>query len=226
MARKRGQYTGQQYRGGRQKGEKNLVRVDGGFQNQHGVVFSEAERKALTNAVNTANRKRARMLKQEGSLPWVVDGKDTGDTLASKQRMGYESDFILAPKSKSLQRFRNRKEFESYMLNLERVNDRNYINKRTEQYRENYLTGLDRAFGDDAADIKKAIGKMSPAKYRELVAQHDEDLEIQFLYDDKDRTAKLNRIRNAMGLPSKEAAEPDETYNLKRAAKKTNRRKR
>lgn len=226
MARKRGEYTGQQYRGGRTKGEKNLVKVSGGVQNKHGVVFTEAERKALTNAVNTANRKRARLLKQEGDLHLFMGGQDTGQKLKdSLHLMGKESDFILAPKSKSLQRFKTKDEYDSYMRNLERVNDRGYINKRTEQYRENYKTALRNSFGNRADDIIEKIDKLSPAEYRKLVAQHDEDLEIHFVYSSDEETQKINVIRGALDLDIEELPEPDETYDLKRSAKRKNRRR-
>lgn len=226
MAQKRkASYTGQQYRGGRQAGRKNLVRVEGGLQNQHGIVFTEAEKKALETAVNTANRKRARMLKAEAELPRKIGGKETGDTVASLQLMGKESDFILAPKSKSLQRFKSKEEFQNYLDNLAEVNDRGYIDRRTDTYRENYKTALDRAFGDEAQDIKDKLDQMSPKEYREFVASADDTLEIGYIYLPSKRTEKLNEIRNALGLEAMEIPEDDEMLDLKRAARRKNRRK-
>lgn len=201
------------YVGGRVKGEKNLLRLeDGSIQNKHGITFTEAEKKALESAVNTANRKRARMLKAESEL--------TGVDLGTMKLMGKESDFILAPKSKSLQRFESKAEFENYLDNLREVNDRGYIDKRTEAYRENYFTSLDRAFGDDAKDIKDKLSELSPKEYRELVAKHDDTLEIGYMYLASKRTEKLNEIRSALGLETLEVPEDDDDLVLRRRARR------
>lgn len=213
-------YTGGQYTGGRVKGRKNLAKVDGGFMNQNNVFFTAAEKKALETAVNTANRKRARMLKQEASLQIRVFGEVTNATVGERQKMGYESDFILAPKSKSLQRFKSRAEYENYMANLRRVNDRGYIDKRTEQYRENYLTALDRAFGAEADDIKEKLLKLKPKEYRELVASADETLELHYVYLPSDRAIKLNSIRLAVGLDAQTIPEDDDFMSLRRRVKR------
>mgnify|MGYP007057751725 CR=1 FL=1 len=101
-AKNLGSFEGQQYRGGRSAGTPNLKRVDGGLENQYGVRFTPEEKKALEQAVNTANRKRARMLEQEAKLPRMIVGKETGDTVRSLQLMDKESDFILRRKTKSL----------------------------------------------------------------------------------------------------------------------------
>lgn len=205
---------------GRVEGVGNLKRVDGGFINQHGVSFTADEREALRRAVNTANRKRKRMLEQEGNVDLRVFGKPTGTKVAERQSMGYESDFILAPKSKSMQRFKTRAEFENYLANVRRVNERGYIDERTEQYRKNYITGLERAFGDEADDIKAKINAMSPKEYREVVASADDVLEIGYYYLASRRTEKLNAIRAALGLDGVPIPDDDEYLDLKRRVKR------
>lgn len=197
-------YEGTQYRGGRVKGHKNLKKLDNGnFLNQFGVEFTIAERKALENEVNKANRKRSKMLSEEAKLPRMSGGVDTGDTLNTLQLMGRESDFILARKSKSLQRFKTREDFERYLDNVKRVNSPTYIDDRTRLYKRNHMKALDNVFGDEAKDIKMKIRMMKPADYRKLM-QQDELLEINFLYDPSARTGKLNQIRTALGMKLKE----------------------
>ena len=213
-------YTGGQYTGGRAKGRKNLAKVDGGYMNQNNVFFTAAEKKALETAVNTANRKRARMLKQEAQVPIRIFGEDSGARVGERQKMGYESDFILAPKSKSLQRFKSRAEYENYMANLRRVNDRGYIDERTEQYRQNYATALDRAFGEEAEDIKERIAAMSPKEYREWVAGADETLEIGYIYLPSRRTIKLNAIRRSLGMDDLDVPDDDIMLDLRRRTKR------
>ena len=203
-AKKAGTYEGQQYRGGRTAGRKNLVKLDGGnLQNQHGVVFTQAEKKALEQAVNTANRKRARMLEQEAKLPRMVGGKDTGDTVASLQLMGKESDFILQRKTKSLQRFKTKEDYDRYMKNLQRVNKRDYITERVRQYKRNHMKAIENAYGDEAKDVIMKIRMMKPADYMKMV-QSDEMLEISYIYDPSARSGKLNQLRGSLGMKLKE----------------------
>lgn len=207
-AKKAGTWEGQQYRGGRQAGRKNLKKVAGGLQNQYGVVFTPEEKKALEQAVNTANRKRARMLEQEAKLPRKVAGVDTGDTVASLQLMGKESDFILQRKTKSLQRFQTKEDYNRYMKNLQRVNSRDYITERVRLYKRNHMKAIENAYGDEAKDVVMKIRMMKPADYMKMV-QSDEMLEISYIYDPSARSGKLNQLRASMGMKLKEEPEDD-----------------
>ena len=203
-AKAAGTWEGQQYRGGRQEGRKNLVKLDGGnLKNQFGVVFTPDEKKALEQAVNTANRKRARMLEAEAKLPRKIAGQDTGDTVASLQLMGKESDFILQRKTKSLQRFRSKEDYDRYMQNLHRVNNRDYITERVRLYKRNHMKAIENAYGPDSKDVVMKIRMMKPADYMRMV-QSDENLEIGYIYDPSARSGKLNQLRASLGMKLKE----------------------
>ena len=209
---------------GRKKNSKNLKRVDGGLQNQHGIIFTDAEKRALESAVNSANRKRRRLLQQEGSI-FLRDSKGRKTQHTVGQQIGKESNFILAPKTKSLQRFKSKEQFENYLANLRHVNERGYIDNRTEQYRQNYFTALDNAFGDEAADIKAKLESMSLKEYREFVASADDVLEIGYIYLSSTRTIKLNAIRSMLGLDTVEVPDDDEQLDLKRRTTRKRKKK-
>lgn len=197
-------YEGKQYRGGRASGRKNLKRTDtGALINQHGVEFTEAEKKALESAVNSANRKRAKMLKQEATLPRMVNGVDTGQKKGQLHLMGQESDFIITRKTKSLQRFKTHDEYERYMKNLERVNSRDYINERLKLYKRNHMQAIKNEFGDDAKDILMKIRMMKPEDYQKYV-QSDENLEIGFVYGPEQKEGRMNAIRASLGMKLKD----------------------
>lgn len=211
-AKKAASYEGQQYRGGRAPGRKNLKKTGtGNLVNQFGVTFTPEEKRALENAVNTANRKRARMLKEAATLPRMVSGRDTGDTIGSLQLMGKESDFILAKKTKSLQRFRDREQYENYMKTLQRVNTRDYIEDRVRLYKRNHMKALENAFGDEAKDVMMKIRMMKPKDYMQMI-QQDESLEISYIYDPTARSGKLNQIRASMGMKMKDESLDIEDY--------------
>lgn len=189
---------------GRQAGRKNLKRTDSGdLLNQYGVVFTEQEKRALESAVNSANRKRRRMLETEAKLPRVVSGKETGDTVGSLHLMGKESDFILAKKTKSLQRFQSHEQYEKYMKNLEKVNQKDYVNERIKLYKRNHMKAIENAYGDDAKDVVMKIRMMKPKDYMEMI-QKDETMEIGYVYDPSEASGKLNQLRASLGVKLKE----------------------
>lgn len=203
-------YEGTQYRGGRKEKTPNLTKLDGGaIKNMHGVVFTPEERKRLESAVNTANRKRVKMLEAEGSLPRKKGGKETGDMVRSLQSMGKESDFIITRKSKSLQQFKSREHYERYMENLARVNSPDYVSARVRMYKKNHMKALENVFGDDAKDVIMKIRMMKPEDYMKLI-QSDEDLEVSYIYDPSARNGKLNRIRKALGMKEKDFWDDEE----------------
>lgn len=213
MARqKKPSYEGRQYRGGRAPGQKNLKKTDAGtLLNQYGVEFTPEERKALERTVNTANRKRTRMLKEEAKLPRKIRGVDSGDTVGSLHLMGKESDFILSRKTKSLQRFRDRESFDRYMENLHKVNSKDYLTDRIRLYKRNHMKAIENAFGDDAKDIVMKIRMMKPKDYMKMV-QSEEMLEISYIYDPGARSGRLNQIRASMGMKLKEEDDFDDEY--------------
>lgn len=189
---------------GRQSGVPNLKKTDAGtLLNQHGVEFTRAEKRALEYAVNSANRKRAKMLKEEAALPRKVQGKETGDTVGSLQLMGKESDFIIAKRSKSLQRFKSKEDYNRYMDNLKKVNSPDYITERVRMYKRNHMKAIERAFGDEAKDVVMKIRMMKPKDYQKMI-QSEEMMEISYIYEPSARSGKLNQIRASMGMKLKE----------------------
>ena len=189
---------------GRQQGRKNLkTNAAGNIVNQHGVEFTAEDKRALVNAVNRANAKRRKMLKETATMPRMVRGKPSGDTVGSLQLMGKESDFIIAKKTKSLQRFTTREQYDKYMTALGKVNSPDYVNDRIRLYKRNHMTALRDAYGDDAKDIIMKIRMMKPEDYRKAVTQNEE-LEIGYTYTPEERSAKLNSMRAALGMKLKD----------------------
>lgn len=188
-----GVYTGGQYRGGRHV--QALKRGEGGIlTNQYGVQFTEAEKKALESRVNTANAKRNRMLKKEGSTKLYSGGRETGANIHDPLLMR-ESDFVIQQKSKSLQRFRSRADFENYMNNLARVNDRGYIKQRAMTYQNNYIEGLKKMGYPD--DVIAKIQKMSPTEFQKFASQ-DNSIAFAYIYDEEMASENMEDVRQAL----------------------------
>lgn len=188
---------------GRAQGTPNLKRKGDFLVNQYGVKFTEDDKKKLESLYASAMRKRREQLKEVAALPRMVRGKPTGDTLASKLEMGYESDFIITAKTKSLQRFQRKTDFNRYIKYLERVKSGEYLDDRTRLYKRNYMKALDDVHGKAAADIKMKVRMMKPADFRKMIEQ-DELLEISEIYTESDKAAAREQIRASFGMKSKD----------------------
>lgn len=210
-----GIFEGQQYKGGRSAERGNLIYEGDKIINAQGVEFTAEDKRRLENAVNRANRQRREMLKKTATMPRYINVTDaytgklvrkaTDDTVGSTQSMGVESDFILQRKSKSLQRFNTREEFDRYMKNLERVNSKDYLMQRARLYKRNYMKAVHRELGD--AGIEMKVRMMKPEDFMEWSMKYEDFLEIHYIYGTDDRQAKINQIRAALGMKIKD--EPD-----------------
>lgn len=203
MAKRKGKtgrvsYEGEQYRGGRGAGKKNLKRVDGGYQNKYGVTFTEQQKKDLERSVNRSNYQRKKMIAEADAL---------NPRNAQLRTMGKESDFIISRQSKSLQQFKSMEDYERYMDKQSRIQSGEYLEDATRLYKRNYMKALDNVFGKEANGIKMKIRMMKPEDYRKLV-ESNEDLEIGYLYDPDDLDAKRAQIRKCLGMKQEDYFNP------------------
>lgn len=192
-----GNYLGQQYSGGRSKRSKNLIYKDNKIINQYGVKFTEAEKRQLASHVNNINAKRKRMIKEEQKLDLYAGGEKTGGKVYkevienNKIKKARSSDFLLVPKSKSLNQFASRKEFNNYFDNLKRVNKPNYIRTRTLEYRRNIVVAMEKE-GFPQALINKLMRLNSDQFF--ILSQTEEFLRFGFIYDEKKRNEIIDGI--------------------------------
>lgn len=183
---------------GRKAKVPNLKKVDGGYQNQHGVTFSAEQKKALERAVRRSNYARDKQIKAEDALV-----TPSGRSNAQLRLMGKESDFIIARQSRSLQGFKSMADYEAFMDKQARIQSGEYLDDRTRLYKANHMQALKNVFGDDAKDVIMKIRMMPPEKYREML-QKDEFLEVSYVYDPSALSGKLNQIRQSLGMKTKE----------------------
>lgn len=177
---------------GRKKKVPNLKRVEGGFQNQHGVIFTPEQKKALENSVRRSNYAREKQLNAE-----------YGDKNALQRYLSQESDFIIARQARSLQGFKSMEEYEAFMDKQARIQSGEYLKDRTELYRANHILALESVFGDEGKDVIAKIESMDLAEYREMIKK-DIFLEVNYIYDPSAMTGKLNQIRKSLKIQEKE----------------------
>lgn len=153
----------------------------------NGERITLGEQKALRSAVNSANRKRKRMIER---LP-----------AAAKKRyrdFGIESDFVMRKKTTSLKRYRNKKEFKRYLKSVQKIASGEFERKRILTYRENYIKALRNTFNSGANKAIKAIREMDLNTFRKKV-ESDELEDIGYVYYDPSNE-KLKRIYQQLGI--------------------------
>ena len=195
-AKRLGTWEGNQYRGGRGTGKKNLKKVDGGLQNKHGVVFTPEQKKALERAVDRSNYRRKKMLEHE-----MRENPEQAQ-LSDLRTMGKESVYSISRQSKSLQRFKSMEEYEAYMDKQARIQSGEYQLERARHYKKNFIDSLLDTYGDEAKDIAMKVRMMKPDEYMLKVAG-DEVLEISFVPSDRKVTGRLNQLRAHLGMKLK-----------------------
>lgn len=214
--KKLGLWEGTQYRGGRQAGRKNLKRTDAGeILNQHGVTFTDEEKRAFESLVGKANRRRAKMIAEEAKLERKIGGKPTGQKLGELRLMGRENEFIIAKRSKSLQQFATREAFENTVRRMEQIGDdmSAYVDDRIRLYKRNYITALKHEFGSAADGVAMKVRMMKPEDFRKL-AESDELVNIQYTYGTDAKAEKLKQIRAALKMKQKDYDDIDEEDEL------------
>lgn len=181
-------------RRGRPAGQKNLKKIEGGYVNQHGVVFTPEEKKRLELSVDRSNRRVKKQIAEADAL---------NPNHAQLRLMGKQSDFIVSHQPKTLQRFKNKEEFEDFMVKQERIQSGEYLDDAVRLYKRNYMEAVRNVFGDEAKDIEMKIRMMKPEDYRKAV-EGNEFLEIGYLYESDALEGKKQQIRKALGMKQKE----------------------
>lgn len=183
----------------RKKGSKGLIKKGwGSVENKHGVHFTKGERKKLESLVNSANRKRRAMLKYEKDLPYMLGGRSKGGTIGETVgSMEWESDFVLAQKSKSLQKFQSKKEYKKYVKALQHVVKRDYITQKVELYQKNYAKGVQNELEEFAGPIVAKLKSLTTKQFLKY-AQGDEALAIKFVYSRLEKSLRAEFINKAL----------------------------
>jgi hypothetical protein len=183
-------------RGLHRKGSKNLIKLNGDLVNQHGVVFTEAEKKALEYKVNSAMAKRRRILKDKNSAVRTILGVPQDYTVGQD----FDSnDFMMSKKSKSLNKFKTRQAYEIYMNNLERITKKDYIDKKLQTYKNNFETAIKKTFGSDGNKAIKQLQKMSLSDFTNLV-NSEMYARIQYIYSKEEYQVSLEVLNTILGV--------------------------
>ena len=151
----------------------------------NGDRITPKEQKAFRSAVNSANRKRKRLIE---NLP-----KEARERYAG---FGGDSDFVARHKSTSFARFRNKSEFNRYFRGVKKIASRDYIDSVVANYRRNLNKAIDNVFNSSGKPLKDYIKKLSNSELRELTLSGEFD-DIGYVYYEpisvKNKLAKMTK---------------------------------
>ena len=136
----------------------------------NGQTISMTEQKHFKSVVNSANRKIKRLQSQ---LP-----KQATSVFAE---FGVMSDFMMSTKSYSFRRFRNKREFNQYVRQLERITNRNYLTRVVNTYRKNIRRAITNVFGTSGRPLNRFINELSDNELRELTLEGELE-DIGYVY--------------------------------------------
>ena len=185
---------------GRKKGQKNLKRVGKRYENEHGVQFTEREKKQLESLVNSVNRKRKKIMTDKKLLDTRaalgVDPDFVFGLHSEKNLWGTGADTLLTKnRSKSLQRFKTKEEFKTYMKDLRRLSDVQYVEKRIKMAQKNKIKALESVFGGDAKEMVKGLRRLSPEEYQKVLSNHSLP-SINYMYSDEEYDNALEKVKS------------------------------
>lgn len=151
---------------GRKKGQKAYNKIkdaDGKVTaviNQHGVIFSVQEQKALKSAVDSLNRKRKELANREEGL---LVGYDINGNLMKSQ------DAIMTfQASKSVDQFESREAYFNYYNQIKHFTSRGYVKSLSDDMKDRYLKTIRNTTemtDEEFNEIKKRIEKMSVKEF-------------------------------------------------------------
>ena len=136
----------------------------------NGQTISMSEQKHFKSVVNSANRKIKRL---QSELP-----KQAKSVFAE---FGIKSDFIMSTKSYSFKRFRNKREYNQYVKQLERISKRDYLSKVVDRYRKNLKRAITNVFGTSGRKLNQFINQLSDKELRQLTLEGELE-DIGYVY--------------------------------------------
>lgn len=156
--------------------------------NDQGVTVSKYEYKEIAYKVGELNRERTKARTAFENLEATSRGEKLG---MKRGEMGSERMNELKPKKFNFDKMRNATEWKKYKASLFKQTNYNAKNERLESYKENYIKGLENAFGEYAKDIIDLIRELPAEKVVNTYYQ-EQEATIEFFYEPQAMQDKLD----------------------------------
>lgn len=168
--------------------------------NKKGTSLELDTVKQTKKLIDQANRVKKERLEFYMKQPFKDRGEDTGWTLGDVE-YGFKSEKFgsLEPTVFNPDRFQTAKELQDYLAQKEATYKPGFLEKRDQQYLDNYVKSIDVVFGDDASEIIDKLRSMSSKDFIDMY--YTENLvNIEFLYSRRDNMLKLDSLRKQFNV--------------------------
>ena len=165
-----------------------------------GNKVTKWEKREIGLKVGQINRQRTIERAKMENLEATSQGVPLG---LKRGQMGSERMNALKPKKYNFDKIKGGKEWEKFKETIEKQSSFNYRQDKLEQYKANYLKGLDDVFGEYAKDIKDIIEQLPPELVNETYFK-EQEASITFIYDMQEMNLKLDVLSNIWGNVSEQ----------------------
>lgn len=157
-----------------------------------GNTVTKWEKNEIGLKVAQINRERTKERKAVESM----DATSQGQSLGMKRgQMGSERLNELKPKKFDFNKIKGGKEWEKYKASVLKQSSPTARNQRMEEYKANYIKGLQESFGEYANDIIDIINDL-PAETVVNTYYTEQEATITFFYERQDMELKLEILQN------------------------------
>lgn len=148
---------------------------------KEGVKTTQYQKRELRIKVNAINARRRAELKKAAPS-------------TEKGTMGTIRENNLLPKNADINKVK-KSDWAKYVESVEKQSKDSYSDERIERYKENYLKGLENAFGENGNHIKQLASQLSGDVLMDMY-YNDPVLQLDFIYDPLEMEVKIESMED------------------------------
>jgi hypothetical protein len=168
--------------------------------NSEGVVLPYEAVKEAKDKVKEINKTKEKAWKKVQGKSFTDRGKETGLTVKGQKVLMGDTRYSGFNGLKfNIDRFRSEKEFKDYVAKLGTTYEGDFMQKKNEQYRDNFIDALNNVFGSSGDGIKKAVMDMDLQEFIEMSLKENFG-NLNFIYDLTQQRLKLNALSGVFGI--------------------------
>lgn len=161
--------------------------------NEYGVVASKKEINQIERDTKKAQKIAEELQKKASEKPFISGGKEQGTVGQRMMQMGRpNTGGIYRPPDFDFDKIRTKKQLQEKKKNMEERSDPDFVDKRAERLKENYIKLLGEKYNSDADDLIDSIRSIPGGDFYELFLMYEE-LQFEFEYTEEQTKANLER---------------------------------
>lgn len=171
-------------------------KTDPSLTNLKGAELKRSVVKQAKKEIDRINQLKQAEREKYANEPFLDRGKQTGLTIAERGMFGDNRYTELKPLKFNPHRFRDNKELKQWLGLKKKIYKGDFIKRKNELYRDNYMKALINVFGkSETKALRREIMNMDLDAFTKKYYQ--ENLaDINFIYDFQEAMVKLNTIRD------------------------------